>query len=127
MIHPVIKLIATRPDLLAEHAVGYGALFAAQAGEAAAQLRRNIVYAIVAMVCGGVGVGFAGTALLLVAALPLDGMPAPWALIVIPIVPLGIAAGCLFALKSQPAAWSMDSIKEQLDADRAMWREVTAR
>jgi hypothetical protein len=127
MIHPVIKLIATRPDLLAEHAVGYGALFAAQAGEAAQQMRRNLAYVIIAAVCGGVGIGFAGTALLLVAALPLSSMPAAWAMLVIPLVPLAVAVGCLVALKSQPQAWSMDAIKEQFAADRAMFQEVNAK
>jgi hypothetical protein len=127
MIHPIIKLIATRPDLLAEHAAGYGALVAAQAEEAVQQWRRNALLVAVGGVCAVVGIGLAGAALLLAAAIPAAEMPAPWALWVVPLVPLGGAGACLLWLKAQPAAWSVQALREQFAADAALWREVNPR
>jgi hypothetical protein len=127
MIHPIIKLIATRPDLLAEHAAGYGALVAAQAEEAVQQWRRNAILVAVGAVCGIAGVGLAGVALLIAAAIPVAEMPAPWALWVVPLVPLAGAAGCLLVLKGQPAAWSAQTLREQFAADAALWREINPR
>jgi hypothetical protein len=127
MIHPIIKLIATRPDLLAEHAAGYGALVAAQAGEAVQQWRRNALLVVVGVVCGTAGLGLGGMALLLAAALPADGMPAAWMLWVVPLVPIGVAAACFAVLRSQPDAWSTDSLREQIAADAALWRELHPR
>jgi len=124
MIHPVIKLIATRPDLLAEHAAGYGALVAAQAEEAVQQWRRNAVLVAVGVVCSIAGVGLAGVALLFAAAIPAAQMPASWALWMVPLVPLAGAAGCVLMLKAQPAAWSAQSLREQFAADAALWREI---
>lgn len=127
MIHPIVKLLVTRPDLVAEHAAGYGALVAAQAEEAVLQWRRNAVLVAVGVVCGVVGIGLAGVALLFAAAIPPDGMPAPWALWVVPLVPLTAAAGCALMLKSQPSAWSSQTLREQFAADAALWREINPR
>ena len=64
--------------------------------------------------------------LLLCAAVPSSGYPAPWAMFVVPLAPFVIAAGCIFFARSRPAEKPFDTIKKQLNADMAMLREVSA-
>lgn len=126
MIHPLIKLIASRPELLVHHAAGYGQLFAVQAEEAALQLRLRAVLAAVAVVCAGAGIGLGGVALLLLAAVSLAEMPHPWLLLLVPLAPLAVAAGCGAVLFKKPPAWSLDKLREQMAADVAMLHEVSS-
>jgi len=66
-------------------------------------------------------------ALLFAAAIPHADMPAPWALWLIPLVPLAGAAGCVLMLRSQPSGWSSQTLREQFAADAALWREINPR
>jgi hypothetical protein len=124
MMHPLAQLLVSRPELLADHLAGYGALLAAQAGEAAAQLRVRAALAAGVMVGTGVGLGLAGMAALLAAALPLAQMPAPELLLALPLLPLAGAAGCALALRRRPPAWSMDLLRQQLAADALLLRQA---
>lgn len=125
MIHPLFKLIATRPELLAHHLMGYGQLVSVQAAEAAAQLRIRALLLGGVLVAGSLGLIFAGMALLLVAALPLHQMPMSWMLAAVPLVPLAVAAACAYALQRRPEAWSLKVLKEQLAADAALLQEAS--
>ncbi len=125
MIHPLIQLLATRPELLAEHVGGYGGLVAAQATQAVAQLRRRAWLAggLLVGLSGAVGLG--GVALLLWGALPLAQMPMPALLWAVPLAPLLVAAGCAWALNQRPMAWGLQILGEQLAADAALLRTVS--
>lgn len=126
MFHPLIRLLATRPDLLAHHLSGYGQLVAAQMGQASGLLRnRALLLAGLAM---GLllGLGLAGVAGLLAAVLPWPAMPAPWALVAVPAVPLALAAACGLALQRQPQVWSGELLRGQMAADVALLQEVGA-
>jgi hypothetical protein len=124
MLHPLVKVLATRPELLAGHLAGYGELMAAQASEAAAGLRLRAALAAVVLVGAGVGLGLAGVALLFVAALPLAQMPQPWLLWVVPLVPLTAAALCAWQLQRQPAVWRPELLQAQWAADAALLRQA---
>ena len=93
MIHPMLKIVASRPELLAEHLAAYGELAAVQAQVAAAQLQRRAVLIGVAALAAALGLGLAGVAVMLAGALPLQTMPTPWLLAVVPLLPLVVAAG----------------------------------
>ncbi len=125
MIHPLFKLVATRPELLAQHLMAYGQLVAVQAGEAAVQLRIRALLLGGAIVGAAVGVGLGGISVLLAAALPAAQMPMPWMLVAVPLVPLGIAGLCALALQRKPEAWSLEVIRGQLVADAALLQEAT--
>ena len=58
--------------------------------------------------------------------LPAANYPAPWALVVVPLVPLAIALVCVLVARSKPIEKAFDAIKRQLNADMAMLREVSA-
>lgn len=126
MFHPLIRLLATQPDLLAHHLAAYGQLAGAQLGQARGLLQSRAL--LLAGLGGGLalGLGLAGVAGLLAAALPLAAMPAPWLLLAVPALPLGLAAGCALALQQQPPVWSGDLLRAQLAADAALLDEAAA-
>lgn len=126
MFHPLIRLVATRPELLAHHLLGYLQLVAAQLGQARSLLR-NRALLLAGLALGlMLGLGLAGVAGLLAAALPWSAMPAPWVLAAVPALPLALAAGCGLALRQQPQVWSGDLLREQMAADAALLHEVGA-
>ena len=124
MIHPLFKLVATQPELVADHLLGYGHLVAVQASEAAAQLRVHALLLGGVLIGGGVGLGLGGIALLLFAALPAAQMPMPWLLAAVPLVPLAGAGICALALQRRPEAWSLKLLREQFAADAALLEEA---
>ena len=126
MFHPLIRLLATRPDLLAHHLAGYGQLVAAQMGQASGLLR-NRALLLAGLALGLLlGLGLAGVAGLLAAALPWSAMPAAWALVAVPALPLALAAACGLALQRQPQVWSGELLRQQMAADAALLHEVGA-
>jgi hypothetical protein len=63
---------------------------------------------------------------LLWAALPSSDYPAPWAKVIVPLVPLAGAIACFMVARSKPIENAFDTVKKQLNADMAMLREVSA-
>lgn len=125
MLHPLIRLLATRPHLLAEHIGGYAHLLSVQVNDALTLAKvRTILLASLA--AGAViGTGLAGVAVMLVAVVPVAQMPAPWALAVAPALPLIGAAICWWLLQRQPEMLSLDVLRDQISADAALLREAS--
>ncbi|AOW12689.1 hypothetical protein LPB72_16870 [Hydrogenophaga crassostreae] len=119
MIHPAFIAFAKRPGLLLEHADAYTDLASAELDEWAARWKRHAVVCVAAAVLLALGLLLAGTAGLLLAALPLHAMPLPWLLWVIPGVPLLIGAGlgcsALAAKKQAP----FTALRQQVSQDLA--------
>lgn len=126
MIHPLFRLIARQPHLVAEHAQAYAALVGEQVGEAANSLKQRALLMAVAGVLLLVGVILLGVAFMLWGASAEDSMRAPWALFVGPLLPIVAGVGCFLASKSKPAVSPLDKVREQLSADIGMLREVGA-
>ncbi len=125
-MHPLLHLIATQPQLLADHAEAYADLIGDEIGSASAQWKRRVALNALALCLGGAGVVLAGVALMLWGAIPPESMPAPWALVAAPALPLMAAIGCWVAGRSAPAAATFDNVRRQMRADVAMLREVSA-
>lgn len=126
MIHPLLRLAASEPHLLGEHVEAYAALLGEEAKDLSASWIRRIVLYAVAGVMALVGLILVGVSLLFWAAVPTGQYNAGWALVVIPLVPLVIAAACAFAARSKPIAAAFEKVRQQLNADVAMLREVNA-
>lgn len=126
MIHPLLKLIATQPQLLANHAEAYAELMAAEIGDVAAVWRRRAVLNAVALCCLTAAAILAGVALMLWAVIPSMHLQAPWALIVAPLLPGAAALWCLIAARSTGEGRAFESLRRQLAADLVMLREVAA-
>ena len=125
MIHPLFLLIATRPQLLADHAEAYAELVATELGQVSAAWRRRALLYAVALACLAAAAVLAGVALMIWAAIPVATMQAPWALVVVPLLPMAAAVGCLLAVRSRGEASGFDNIQQQMKADLAMLREVS--
>ncbi len=123
MLHPMLKIVASRPELLAEHLAAYGQLIAVQAQAAADDLRRRALLGSVAAVAAALGLGLAGVALLLVGAVPLMTMPMPWMLPAVPMLPLLVAVGCALQIRLMEKPSTLAPLREQFAADAALLRE----
>ena len=126
MLHPLLHLIATKPQLLADHAQAYAELAAVEVGEFSAAWRRRAVLFAAAAFFMGLAVVLAGVAVLLWSALPVAQMQAPWALVAVPLALAAIGAGCLLAGRSQSQASAFATLREQVKADLLMLREVVS-
>lgn len=114
LIHPLFRTLASRPDLLAEHAGAYAALAQAELGEAARRWRERLLWGLVVTVLALLALGLGGVALLLAAALPVDRMPAAWVLVALP------ASLALLALAL--GVWQARCHRDQAVFDAALWR-----
>ena len=118
LIHPFFRTLASRPDLLADHAGAYAALAQVELGDAARRWRRRLLGWAVAAVLGLLALGLGGVALLLAAALPTAQMPAAWVLVALP--------GGLAVLALALVFWQWRQGRSQAVFDTALWREQWA-
>ena len=125
MIHPLLRLVATQPQLLADHAEAYASLVSDEIGRSAASLKQRVLLNVVALCLIGVAAVLGGVALMLWATLPPSSMQAPWALIAAPAVPAVVAVVCALFGQRQPGD-AFAELKQQVAADLVMLREVSA-
>ena len=126
MLHPLLHLIATKPQLLADHAQAYAELAAVEVGEFSAAWRRRAVLFAVAAFFIGLAVLLAGVAVMLWSVFPVAQMQAPWALVAVPLALAAIGAVCLLVGRSPSQASAFATLREQVKADLLMLREATA-
>lgn len=125
MIHPLLRLVATQPELLADHAEAYAGLVSEEIGKTAAAWKQRALVNAIALGSLAVSVVLIGVALMLWAVIPVTTMVAPWALIATPAVPALIAVICAVIGRSRGTDAFAD-LKQQLAADLSMLREVSA-
>jgi len=124
MIHPLLRLIATQPQLLADHAEAYAGLVGEEVSKAATVWKRKAALSAVALCMGGVSLVLIGVAAMLWAVSPADHVHAAWALIAAPAVPAVIAVLCILLSRSGEADAFVD-LKQQVAADLSLLREVS--
>jgi hypothetical protein len=125
MLHPLLHLIATQPQLLAEHAEAYAEMVAAEIGSVSTAWKRRALLNAVALCCLGVAAVLAGVALMLWAVIPPADIQAPWALVAAPLAPIAAAAACLWAARMGGELSGFDKLRQQVKADIVMLREVS--
>jgi hypothetical protein len=125
-MHPLLNLIATRPQLLAEHAAAYADLVAEEFPRTTAAWKRQALLNVLALVGLLCAVLLAGVAVMFWAAAGPGEMRAPWLLVVVPLVPLTAAIACASAAHARGRRTAPSVLKEQLSADLAMLRDVAA-
>jgi hypothetical protein len=126
MIHPLFRLLVSEPQMLADHVEAYSELVAEEVGAVTTQWKRRAVLHAASLGCMVIAVMLIGMGLMLWAAVPIEGMNHPWALVIIPAVPLIAGIWAHFAAKAPVAEHGFKTIREQLAADAAMLRSVTA-
>lgn len=126
MLHPLLHLVATQPQLLAEHAEAYAEMVAAQVGAVSVAWKRRAVLNAVALCSLGVAAVLAGVALMLWAVIPPVDIHAPWALVAGPLLPALAAVACLVAARGRDEGSAFGALREQIHADIVMLREAGA-
>lgn len=126
MIHPLLRLVATEPQLLGDHVGAYADLIGEEVSSVSSAwvLRIGMYAAALALLL--VGLILTGVAAMLWASLPASGFQAAWLLIVVPLVPFVAMGICLLMARSKPMEKAFDKVKRQLQADMAMLKEVTS-
>jgi hypothetical protein len=120
MFHPLIRLLAGKPHLVATHLAAYAELASAQGQDIAQALMARVAWSVGAVVCALAACIVGGVSLLLLAALPVSAMPAPWLLLVVPGAALLGGLLCGLQARRRLVAWTLDPIRDQLQADASM-------
>ncbi len=123
MIYPLLRLIATRPQLLLDHCEAYAELVAAETAQASAHWTRKAVLTLAAACSLGVALVLTGVAVMLWAVTPVVSGTTTLVLTGAPLVPWILALGCIGAARSRSTVGTMASLREQLSADMALLRE----
>jgi uncharacterized membrane protein YqjE len=125
MIHPLLRLITSEPQLLGDHVEAYADLVGEEAKKTATAwgLRLALFAASLALLV--VALVLTGVAIMLWAAVPTGDLHAPWVLVAVPVITFALAAGCILYARKSPVENAFDNVKKQLSADMAMLREVS--
>ena len=123
MIYPLIRLIATRPQLLLDHCEAYAELVAAETSLASAYWSRKAVMTLAAACSLGVAVILTGVAVMIWAVTPVITGPITLALTGAPLVPWILAVACVIAARKIGTGGNMQALRQQLSADMALLRE----
>ena len=121
---PLLQLIATEPQLLIDHAEGYAELAAAELGGYAATCKRRAVLSGAGLASLGVAAVLFGVALMLWGVMPLPLSPAAWVLVAVPLPFVLLAVGCLIAARKRPSEAAFGRLRQQINADLALLREL---
>lgn len=124
MIHPVLHLIATKPQLLADHLEAYAELLGEEVGKSTAVWKRRILLGVVGALLLIIGIVLGGVALMLWGVIPPGNVHSPWVLWAGPLAPFGVGVLCLLMSSSKAEGSAFRSVKQQLSADLRMLREV---
>lgn len=125
-IHPLLKLAASQPNLLADHAQAYAALATEEVKNFSSAWFRRIVYYACAGMLAFLGLVFVGVALLIAAATAPEQRPAEWALLVVPLTPFVLAALCFVLARAKSMDTPFATLKAQVQADKALLTEIAA-
>ena len=125
MIHPILRLITSEPQLLGDHVEAYADLVGEEVKKSGAAWGLRLALYAAALCLLGVALVLTGVAVMLWAALPASGFTAPWVLVAVPVVTFVLAAGCFLYARSSPVESAFGNVKKQLSADMAMLREVS--
>ena len=123
MVHPILSVLITKPELVMEHVSGYAALMRDEASTVGAAVARRAIAWGVTLFAALLFLILAGVAVMLGALHDRFS----WSLVIVPAVALAIAvAGFLVARKPMPEK-AFTELKAQLEADAEVLRAIGAR
>lgn len=123
LIHPLLRLAIKEPHLLVDHLSAYAALAGQELSKTSSSLALRTGLYAGAGVMTLLGLFLVGVALLLMAATPSEDHTT-WALIVVPLTPLVVAAGLVVMARGKPVEKAFETLKQQVDKDLALLKEV---
>jgi hypothetical protein len=119
VIHPLFITMARQPGLFLEHADAYADLAMAEVACWRSRLQQRAALTAAAVLLALLGLGLAGVAGLLAAALPLHSMPMPWLLWALPLAPLLLAAVLAWRVRRLDPGTGFTILREQMAQDLA--------
>lgn len=123
MMHPLLQLAATRPQLLIDHLGAWADVLATESGPATAALRKGLLLQGLAVACAAAGLLLAGVAVMLWAVMPVEqalSTRAATALLLIPLLALLAAAACAIAAGRMGDGGAWARLGRQWRADMAL-------
>lgn len=126
MLYPMLRLLGTQPELLAEHAAAYAELVAQEMDQVSAGWTRRALLNVTAICLMGVTIALAGLAVMLSTVVPHGHIARPWVLMITPMPPLILAMWCMWGARRKPDFTAFESVRQQMTADMAMLREMSA-
>ncbi len=124
-MHPLLALLASRPQLLVDHAQAYAALFSEEFALAYAAWQRRVMLRAIALFSLTVAAVLAGVAAMLWVTLMVSAS-AMWVLVVIFLLPLLVGVICLLLVLQAADADPFANLRRQINADMAMLRAAGA-
>ncbi|MFM2345522.1 MAG: hypothetical protein RL654_275 [Pseudomonadota bacterium] len=124
MFHPLLTLLARRPDLLADHLDAYADLASAQVRVIRQALWRRAMLSAVVALSALLALLLAGMALLLWAALSPEVLARPGMLALIPALPALLALAAAWALRSSEPLAGLGVLREQFARDTQMLQDA---
>ncbi len=122
MLHPLLRTLTAEPELLLEHAGGYLQLAGAEAQALGQAWRRRALLAACTLLAALCGLLLAGVALLLWATTPPAQHQQPWLLVLVPALPLALAALGTWRLLRRPPIQAFALLRAQLAIDGQLLR-----
>ena len=122
-IHPIVHVVARRPQLLADHAKAYGDLLLEEGRRTLSSLVVHAVLYAAGGVLGGLGLVFGGVALLLYAAIPGEFRNG-WLLVALPLTTLLAGGLCVIVARALPVNITLEVVGQQVRADIDMIHEM---
>jgi hypothetical protein len=126
MMHPVFRLIAAQPMLLAGHVGAYAGLVSEELLTSAAAVQRRLLWQLAGALSLSVAAVLAGVALLLWASLPPGSAPAGWLFVVTPLLPAALGLWAGWRAQAHPNGEPWARLRAQLAEDADLLARHTA-
>lgn len=119
-MHPVFRLVASQPMLLANHVGAYASLVSDELLASGDGLRRSLLWQMAAALSLTAAATLAGVAVLLWVMLPAAGERATWVLVATPLLPAALGVWAAWRAQAPPAVQAFARLRAQLAADAAL-------
>lgn len=122
LVHPIFSVLVSRPELVMDHMAGYAALAQEEASSVGTEVVKRAAAWAICGICALLFVLFAGIAVMLGAVHEFH-----WALVIVPAVPLLVAAGAFMEARKKMPGRAFAELRAQLDADAQALRTLGGR
>lgn len=126
MIHPVFRLAAAQPMLLAAHVGAYAGLVSEELHTGAAAVQRRLLWQLGGALCLAVAAVLAGVALLLWVSLAPGAAPAAWLFVATPLLPAVLGLAACWRAQAHRNGELLARLRAQLAEDAALLAGHTA-
>jgi len=125
MTHPLVYMLANRPNMLVVHAEAYADLLGAEASLALRQAMLKALLGLFTLCMVLVALVLTGVAVMLWGVLPMASMNWPWVMLAAPATCWFVALVLAWVTHRTPVGHALAEFKRQVRADMAMCKELS--